>query len=1493
MSIFTEKNGKKSLPRLIYIKILLFFGLIGLSAVAMRPLQSALHQGMFHIRANFIERIETITGMKIRYSSIHPNIFGSFDIRNLRLIKNENAFLYVSRVRISFSLTELILRKKTAIHGIQVERPSSRLDLEKDREIIEFFSSLGKKEFDGKNETPVRISDFFPKQADFRIRDCFISVSDGAVTYLIQNMNINIGGAAGEFLFDGKLDAEVTYTGILNKTLSAKTEVGVTGEWSLNSEEGRAEIVFSSITAEQENRKREGVFFLFSAKNTDKKTLFDARPLNFGLAFRERTLNLHTLGDNAAYNASFKYNTETGGMDAAINCKNFSVIDLVRLSDNGGNISRLFSMAVNGGASLTQTGGALQYNVDFQGGNSLKPDDSFIIRAYGSEKAVVVDEFSFFASPPADGPGLFHGNFGLSGSVGFAPLTPSGTIFFDRFRLAPQDYIDAVFFASSQKNEIKISGETVVIGQYVFDNIDIFLFPSENDLIVSVLGLCEGGGEFNFEAILNYRPVRLEASVTLDSFSAAYLAGIVSPFAANINIPSAGMDLLRDTSIDAEVFFTTDFNHIVYNAPGINIKTGGASGTLSFSGTDRQFTLSEGIFTKHEDERDFLVSAHVDFSNPMDLGFYIDANYFDLSWHIEGQILDGTMLIIRDPNGLHVYGSISNSGAMSGYLEGIEFPVPVNGRPVYLNFFITLRYTAADFWYFDVANFEAHGLVPSDGSSNSAAYLRISGAADQDGASFRNLMYSDKKGDLAGGADFSWDSDFSYVQFIVSITDGQEAGENYLIEGLLKDRHFDVNASVSGMRADRFISESGTVLVNGEASFSWTSPQSFNARLNLASLYARLNENEIQASGGVLFTNDELAVYNLRLDYANVNVFLPVLQLNRAENLARMNADIRGFVLEKRLESRLELNASFKQTDSWVEIMQALNSIEGSINVDDTQYGDVLHEPFAVVFSRNSGSLSVSGGPKNMLRMEMDSDGNFFTSLSAPLPIRSSVVGNYKKGFIDAHCNDFFIDLSALWAMLPPVRDFNIAGGYVTAKMDIRGPIRNPEFFGAGKGTSFRLQVPNYVSQDIRPVPFNIAIEGNEMVFNQVALSSGKGKGTVDGWLHFEKWIPVNIGLDITIPRESPIPYNLNITGFRANGDASGQISIILENSVVEIDGDLYANNTEMGVSFDETRHTRTDPDSSSNPESLAIINLTITTGSVVEFVWPNTNMPILRANPEMGTVMKVSADTLSGQYSLNSDIMIRSGELYYFDRSFYIRRGNLVFRENEQQFNPRLSARAEIRDRTDSGPVTISMIIENEPLLSFIPRFEANPVLTQLEIYSLLGQNLYDVAGNENVDTAQHFIVSSTTDIVAQFVANSELFNKFTAVRQFERQIRNFLKLDMFSVRTRFLQNAVSNAATALGPAPVDMNSRVGNYFDNTTVFIGKYVGQDMFIQGMLSMRYEENNPDFGGLKFEPDIGIELQGPLFNIRWDFFPYHPENWWINDNSITITVSKTF
>jgi hypothetical protein len=301
-------------------------------------------------------------------------------------------------------------------------------------------------------------------------------------------------------------------------------------------------------------------------------------------------------------------------------------------------------------------------------------------------------------------------------------------------------------------------------------------------------------------------------------------------------------------------------------------------------------------------------------------------------------------------------------------------------------------------------------------------------------------------------------------------------------------------------------------------------------------------------------------------------------------------------------------------------------------------------------------------------------------------------------------------------------------------------------------------------------------------------------------------------------------------------------------------------------------------------------VDITVTSGSSVDFFFPSAQFPIVRATPEMGTVVAVSANSVDRRFSINSDVAIRSGEVFYFQRNFYMRSGAITFRETESRFEPRITARAEIRDRTADGPVTLSMVVNDEPLASFSARFESSPPLSQREILAMLGQSMLGQSVSDDPDAADgadpmRNILISGTDMLAQF----------TVVRTVEQYIRNLAGLDMFSVRTQAIPNVLS-AMLERPDQQVDTNRRLGDYFDNTTIFGGRYFGQDLFVQGTLSIRHDAVG---GGLTLRPDIGFDLQGPMINeyrlrIRWDFSPTSAENWlFVNDNSVTFTFSRLF
>jgi len=1505
MSIFIVKDGKKTLPGSIYVKILIFLWLIAISAFVMKPVQYVFSHEMIKIKGSLIEKLEDITGFSVHYSSIRPSIFGSFNIKNLSFFRGEKLFFTVSQIKIQYSMMELILHKKTFVHTVQIDKPEISINTVDDAEMLDYIRSI----IENRKNTDVfnfeQITEFLPVNANYQIRHLNFNLTDKETSYKIENMNLNIKENDGEITFFARFYTELKNTDFFDKIIILGADTGINGTCSKKLDKGNAElsIFYLNCSSQQDEIKKNASFFMIPTnKGGTQRELFNMLPFKTDLSYDNKIVNVKPQTENGRNNYFFNFNTSSGGIHAGIKLDNFNLENIINFSENIKSASDLLFMQITGDCSFVYENGSFDYNVNFKGGeNNLSSHnkDSFTIDVYGNEKEIIVNNFYISSINPKKD--IFSGSLGISGNFEFSPLVSQGTVFFDGFSLTGNEGINAEFNISNHEDGILISSEEVGIAQTVINDFSVFLSPTDKEIGFNVSCSFIEGGSVYLDAVFNGDPGEIEASVSLDSISLFSITEVFRPFSENLGVPAVIRGVLKDSSIKTDIFFSTDFNKIVYNAPNIAFYIGKTNGLLSLSGTDRQITISDGaLFNNEQDENELKFSSNINFSNTMDLTFTLNAGFQELAWNIEGQLLDRNTLIITDKNGFHGYGTISNNGALSGYIEGVNYPILANSQTIYLNFNLSLRYNSYDFWRLEVNNFSAHHASSNDGSD----FFKISGLADQNGASFREIYYTDAIGMLLGSANFFWDADFSNCNLILNITDGRETGEYYYVDGKYKKGNFNVQASVSEMHVERFLKVNYPVIASAEAVISWDSIDSFNSKINLSSLRTRINGNAINTSVNVNFSNDELFVSNLKFDFAQLKTNLSELKFNITEGAVNARANINGVVLEKEVEGNIKIDADFVKINSWLDLKQILKDFNGKLSFENFTYGNINNEEFKIDYSINNGAVTVKGGPRDMIRLEMDNDGMFFLGLSAPMFIRGNVIGTYKNGMVDAKTNYFYLDMPTLFNIFSAQNDFLITGGYVTGKADITGPFWSPEFHGTARAESLRFRAPNFVTEDIRVAPVDVLAEGYEMTFGPAAILSGSGSGTVNGWFYFENWAPVNIGLNVSIPRETPVPYGVNIVGFIAKGIAAGKFNMAISftNKLMELKGDIFTNEADLSFNMDELT-ANTEKEDVEN-DFNTVVDLKLTAGSKVEFIWPTSN-PILRATPELGTVIYVTADTQTSQYSLNGNIKIRSGELYYFDRSFFIRQGSMTLKENESKFEPRISARAEIRDRSDTGPVTITMVIENQPLFSFEPRFEASPGMTQLEIYSILGQNFNNIEGEENPELAQRFLWSSGADIATQLLASSDVIGQIVQLRQFERLIRNFMRMDVFSVRTRFFQNALVTMGMGMGLGQntgqdiTERNIRstkAGNYLDNTTVFIGKYIGQDMFFQGMLTMKYDENDNILGGLRFEPDIGIEWQSPFVNIRWDFSPdlyrYHPENLMVG-NSITLSWSKSF
>ena len=182
---------------------------------------------------------------------------------------------------------------------------------------------------------------------------------------------------------------------------------------------------------------------------------------------------------------------------------------------------------------------------------------------------------------------------------------------------------------------------------------------------------------------------------------------------------------------------------------------------------------------------------------------------------------------------------------------------------------------------------------------------------------------------------------------------------------------------------------------------------------------------------------------------------------------------------------------------------------------------------------------------------------------------------------------------------------------------------------------------------------------------------------------------------------------------------------------------------------------------------------------------------------------------------------------------------------------------------------------------------------MAEAEILAMLGGAVFVQQGGGPIDLSQAVLL--TSDLVSQF----------GIVRGFENTIRNALQLDLFSIRTQLFQNLIrgvmsgTDTDTNLGEeSPLDTGvPSLGKYLDNTTLFLGKYLGTDLFLELLVQLRATDPlaapTQSLAGITVEPEFSLEWQTPFFMLEWTFFPTDPSSLFLTDNTVSFSWEYSY
>ncbi|MDR3276104.1 MAG: translocation/assembly module TamB [Treponema sp.] len=1234
----------------------------------------------------------------------------------------------------------------------------------------------------------------------------------------------------------------------------------------------------------------------------DSRGGFTLRVPSLALFLEGETVRLEKKADPQPYELSLDYVPGTGALDLSFSGRGFSPEQILTFSGAWREYNRYLGMDTAGTLSFA-SGGQREttYQMDLWGNfwsDFPLKNTTYVLKGTGNQDAILFERLELDFAPS----GPIQGRAAYTGTIDLRSLAVQGSISLDGLSLSGRSSLSGDFslsgsggdpfregFSALDLTEMVVGmrfnfwGEAVAVGDFSLEWVDLGLSFAEQGLDIS-LELRKAGGESRIaaEASLEYDPQTLELNLVLESLSTQDALDLVGPFAAIPELPELAFLTENDIQISTTMYVTTDFSRFSYAVSPFEAVYRGEqelSFRASISGTDRDLDLIDSTLAWPGGEADF--SGRTDFSDSDAIVFSLEATFRDERYELEGTLFEFQTLELRGSDGIIARVSRDADGGYIGALEAASVPIPLENQTIRAAFQGSFSFDALDSWSLELGHLEVWDIATP---MSPAMSIQASGTISQEGASFGKFSLDDGRGTLLGTVQVNWNfpggEDYGAKVYL----EDRRKREIISLEGTWEGGALDISLSGQELQLIRLWNGAGNALATGEARLRWNSQEDYSLDMSLTSLHTGDADGGFDLAVRAQVNPDRILLRDIRASYTGFRGAFPLVILDRLQSTAIVSeGSIQGPLLGQNIDLGLSARVQYVSLDSWLSIGEVLNNFRGSIHVIHAEHETLgSAEPFDLEFSRSASQISLNGGPNGMIRFRRSDGGTFFAALIGPSPIRGMFTGTVDAHTINAAVADFYLDMASLGKFMEDW-DVQPTGGFIEASsLQIRGSLGDPEFFGNPNAHNIRLVVPYFLPEEIVSGSFPTVMSGNELSFGPIPVESGGGQASARGTFVFNRWIPSDYDIDILVPEATMVPVDYEYNGIRAVGRAWGNLGIAIEGTHVMVNGDLWGQNTE--VTLDIQKFNAFGDEDRKFPEYPITVDLKLHTGRRVEFLFPSADLPILRAVAVPESALRIYSDDITGRYSVTGDIGLQSGEIFYFQRSFYVRSGTLSFNENEIQFSPRLSLRAEIHDRIDDGPVTISLISDNAPLLTFSPRFESDPPLSQVAIFSLLGQNMFGAGDSDQVG--------------GMIVAGVDIWAQMGLYRQFEQWLRNALGLDVFSFRTQLLQNVGIQFLQLFN------SNWTGNLLDNTTVLIGRYVGYDLYVYAMAGLRYDANIRESGGgwltapllgvyYGLDMEAGFELESPLGNIGWNINFRHPENLFVDDMRFTLSWRFSF
>lgn len=1444
-------------------QLLLFFALLAGTFLLVKPLSDQFDNVIIKIRDNLISNIEIETGLQVRYESLSPSILQSIQITNLEIFDPSSGTILASieQASITYSLFKIITGNfSSAIEKIEINNGNLRFSLQDNSDILSYIQ---KTLAERKNEDSTHNKKSFVldlSNTEIIIRNISLNYVDPE-----QNLSVFISfGTVGviEEDFNYNLETHFIYSKPSSDSLkNISGNVTINGSLHRSFSRGISTVLLHSFDSPLASVSRLSVIAVYNSGTLTVNTVQDLQPVDIQLT----------------------WNIEEKRIDARLQCERLLPFKWISIKTKNIFLSNLSESEVSGVFHFTKEKDfpiVLDYELQalipatFYGGGSI-----------ASKGILSGDEFELKLLQ-AQGKNI---NISAELVYNYKKIIPEGFASIQKLILPDGTFISGDLYFHPLGTGFSCIIPVLKINSALYSSVDLSI-QHDTTTIDFLFSARDSTGRISAQASLirdtqsflqGY--IALDAISVFDSFS--LIQGIVSKKLSNeINI----IPVLNRYAMTTEIYFSSDFSDVSFNCPRLvmaPLVSGDEYLLLSAKGNLEEIELFDIQYS----------------------GWGIDANGSIFAGFAQtGDVLFNASLLVNtipfDFNGLFsnrvlsVYGDYSLAasalfdvvGGVSGSVQTKDFPIFINKRIFSLSIDTGFTFENKDTWKIiaDSASIEeVTGLFPLD------TIFSFNGYVDSNGAFLPEVTIADG---------------FSIVEGRIglSIIKNDDLGSRYVIDCLLdsttSDESYSLSASLSGkeelflesvfslksfplMRI--FSDQQKENLLTMQSTVSGSLDTLF-ATIDIEKIRYRLFDFDLEAHGSIVLEDKSISMFNTGA-YWNGNSLSAVsgildLSTMKADVTADWNAVLghqnAGATIELHLDSFLDLPSVEKPFSNFFS-----NSLPHKFSVSSTvskfNWGSVLVEhDLSATLIHEPGITAFYAGANDSISGFLLDDGSFSLSSAVGNLIEFQSTGSIQKSFLDIQVSNIYSDLSNLWNV-SALELISINKGELKGNIAISGLLNDPDFQGILEVTKCFFTVPGYMKNNNGPVDFSIIAEGKEIVVPPFIIPASQGSLSINADILFDRWIPVTISSHIESNSNQAFKIDVDNDFMRASGMISTNIDFLLTNDLLSMTGKIGYEEGYLAVLF--TGFNKQHASTISFNKNI-LLDLQLSVGKKVEFRWQPGEFTLIRGLIQAEKPIHILADTGLGSFQIKGTAGLRGGEVFYLKRNFYLREGSVFFNENQDLFDPFVTLRAEIRERDAEGNlVRIILSVENQPLSNFSPILTSDPIRSESDIIALLGQVTRGDLTRDNF----------VRDVI---VASSDVLTQLSLFRNTENAIRDFLHLDLFSIRTLILQNAIFGQNMQTN---TEKPLTIGNYFDNTTVYMGKYLGSAIYADALLHFSYFDPRlkinsgsliEPYGNLLVQPELGFEVNTPLFLLHWRFSPENFDTLFVADNSITLS-----